>query len=256
MNKTQNIDINRKDWESTFFKKNFYDLQINKNINFEEIKSIINSLDFDLIETRVSTKLFKNIEILEDLGFRTVDSRITFLTKIDINDSKFSFETNNQYQIRKYKSSDLPIIKLLAHQNLTNNPQFISRYKNLNYFNKQDAQQYYDQWIEFSVKDHNSSIVVSTHKDQVVGFFIIQVQGNHLNYPLVKGILTAVEKDHQNKKLHLAMQTELFKEIESSTFFLDNTTQISNIATIKNHVTSNRKLHDIYLTMLLKKEDL
>lgn len=256
MEVTQNISLQKKDWESSFFEKKMYDLQLKERVGIQEVKAVIKDLDFDIIESRVSTEVFENIEMLENLGFRTIDSRITFLTKISLENHLFSFQTDPKYNIRLYQANDLSSIKTLTHQNLTNNPLFISRYKNRHYFNEQQAQEYYNQWIQFSIKNESSSIAIATYQDQVIGFFIIQTEGKYLGYPLVKGILTAVDEKHRKQKLHLAMQTMLFKQVETSTFFLDNTTQISNIAVIKNHVTSNRKLHQICLTMMLKKEDL
>lgn len=66
--------------------------------------------------------------------------------------------------------------------------------------------------------------------------------------PLYKAILAAVNPDYRANSYHLHMQAYLYKQFPEKQFYLDNTTQLTNIATIKNHIKSQKKLNRIVLT--------
>lgn len=96
--------------------------------------------------------------------------------------------------------------------------------------------------------------MIAEYDNTIASFFIIERVKDYENLPRFKGILTAVKKEHRGQKLHLAMQSHLYKHLGIEKFYLDNTTQLSNMPVIKNHIKSNRRLHQMSLTMMLKKE--
>ncbi len=246
------IKLKKKAWESDFFAKQIYELKISEIVSGEAILEALSEVEYDLVECNLDCQLILNVKTLEDIGFRTVDSRITFLTQINLEESKYLFEAPHGYKIRKYRPSDLEDIIQQTHYFLTNNDKFVSRYKNLDYFSDNDAELYFDTWIRYSIDDSDSITMVVEYKEQPVGFFIAKQQTPINGTPLLKGILTSVDLNHRGKQLHLVLQTTIFKEMNYTNFYLDNTTQLSNIAVIKNHITSSRKLKTLSLTLLLK----
>ena len=65
------------------------------------------------------------------------------------------------------------------------------------------------------------------------------------------GVLTAVEPAYRGEKAHLSMQSFLYQHIPENRFYLDNTTQLTNFAIIKNHITSQKKLNRMDLFFYL-----
>lgn len=240
--------IKRKDWESEFFNLEVYELLDWKTLDGIDRK--LATINFDLLECNLDFERFDNLAKLEELGFRTIDSRISFLTLIDTEDSKFLSDAP-EYIIRPFIQSDFNAVLELTHTHLTHNDSFISRYKNEAFFPKGSALDYFSTWIEFSINSPNSITVVSEWNEQVVGFFIIEKKNLIAGIPVWKGRLTAVEKNHRGKKLHLSMQTKIFEIIGLQQFYLDNTTQLSNLAVIKNHIKSNRRLESMSLNLML-----
>lgn len=254
------IHCELKNWESNFFKKKIFQLNINKALYDKALKDVLEDLlqkqKFDLIEINLDVKYIKAAEILEEIGFKLIDSRITFLTKIDSKEPKYDFPLmKSNHILRFYEKNDLPFLLELTHKYLTNNDDFVSRYKNLNYFNSSDGYEYFSKWISFSVNNPKSHTAIVEDKGKVVGFFIFQRKENYNDIPLYKGILVAVDEAYRGYKLHLSLQSFLFKNLESQHFYIDNTTQISNYPVIKNHIRSNRKLDRMELTFMCSKQD-
>ncbi len=242
-----------KPWESEFLGINYYSLELNRVIG--SLHDQLKKTDFDLVICDINLQEIISIQHLESVGFRTVDSRITFLTLIDLAENSYFFEAE-EYVVRTFEKKDLEKIIALTHSYLTDNPDFVSRYKNLHYFKPNTARRYFETWIINSIKSEKTTTIVAEIGDEVVGYFIIEDKGFQDDFPLLKGVLTTVEKNHRGKNLHLAMQSKIYKSLNCQKFYLDNTTQLSNIAVIKNHIKSNRKLSHLTLTMMLKKNDL
>lgn len=240
--------LQKKEWESNFFNKKILELVDWKELNNFELA--LGTLEYDLIECNLSFNRFRDLAALENIGFKTIDSRITFLTLINTEDSRFLSRTPG-YLLRPYEAKDFESILAMTHSHLTYNDNFISRYKNESFFPKDSAVRYFSKWIDFSINSPNSITIVSEFKGELVGFFIIEKKNAVDGIPVWKGRLTAVDKDHRGKRLHLSMQTKIFELIGVKEFYLDNTTQLSNVAVIKNHIKSNRALKSMSLNLFL-----
>lgn len=243
--------ISRKVWESDFFNKEIYELSFDGNSN--KLEKELNELKWDLVECNVNLTDFKHILDLQRIGFNIVDSRIRFLTNIKFNVDDYLFY-NPDYITRDFQEKDLDTILNLTHEFLTYNKDFISRFKNQSYFKVDDGKKYFAKWINFSFENKRSKTAVVEKDGEVVGFFIMEEKNSYNDLPLLKGILTAVGKEHRGNKLHLVLQTYLFESFGFKSFYLDNTTQLSNIAVIKNHIKSSRKLDSMHMTMYLDQQ--
>ena len=256
--KLKSFGFSKKKWESDFFGINYYEIDFLENTDESvfkiELKRFLQEVDFNIIEINFDIRYINFAKILENNGFQLIDSRISFVTLITAEDKTFNYPNKySDYQIRNAVPEDKESIIRMTHKYLTNNSDFVSRYKNQDLFEDDDAERYFETWIKYSLGLENGRTCVATFKDEVVGFFIFEEKGQHKETTLYKGILCAVETAHQGKKLHLSMQSFLFKQFEQKAFYLDNTTQLSNFPVIKNHIRSNRRLSKISLTFLLKK---
>ena len=261
--------IEEKNWESTFFAKKWGlltytgdDLIINNSLNIlrEDLIIILKEADkrYDLIEISISTSHLFLIMLLEDFKFRLVDSRIIFKTLFNIQRiaQQKLFLSSSEVNISMYDKKDLNDIIKLTHNNLTKNPDFISRFKNLYYFKSNDAERYYEAYLKNSIDNKNSFCCVLTDTyNKVKGYFIYEERGKFNNVPMYKGILTVVEKDLRGQAIHLSLQYFLFSKLKASEYYIDNTTQLSNLPVIKNHIKSQRDLEKILLIFFRKNEN-
>lgn len=252
------LNYYRKDWESDFFGSEIFYLDLPRGLNEQkfpiQLQNTLPHIPFQLLETNLDTLDLVHAGTLEHLGFRLVDSRATFLTPIDLSEGKYQFANqHHEYTITYAKEADHATIFALNQQYVVENPGLISRYKNQRYFHPDDARRYFSKWIEYCLEKSETHVAVCQLAGHTVGFFIFEDRGYHEDgLPVFKGILCAIDQPHQGKKLHLALQSFLFENFGPKQFYLDNTTQISNYPIFKNHIRSNRTLHELKLTFFLK----
>jgi len=269
MIQTQYFSIRPKDWEIGFFNIRWALLQCKVVINStfvvsekekikHQLEHILTEADkmFELLEFEAQTDMFLLIQILEDYGFRLVDSKIRFKTLF----SKNSLETQNfqlsfsNLKIRKFVNNDKPGILLLTKKQYSDNPDFITRFKNRTFFGELVAEKYFNTWIKNSLQSKNvMCCVLVDDEDFVKGYFIYEKMSEENGVPVFKGILTAIEPEFKGKSTHLALQSFLFSQIQDSEYYIDNTTQLTNSAIIKNHIKSQRQLDTISLLLYRKK---
>lgn len=250
------MKIIRKSWESEFFNKEIYRLECDpKHLNTKELRELIARSDFDILEYNLDITFIDLSYHLELMGFLLVDSRMIFITRINRNEYRINIPVPNEVNIRLYRDEDIKYLHQLTDEFLKWSNSFKSRYKNLYFFEKGDAERYFTTWISNSIIDPDSIISVAEYEGRVVGYFIYKLSGNYQDLPIYKGILCSITREFQGLKLHLLLQDYIFKSIPYDSFFVDNTTQLSNIPIIKNHIKSRRNLKKAYLTFMLKKSD-
>ena len=183
------------------------------------------------------------ISIVEDNGFRLVETRITFITLIEKQNS--IQYTSGEENISFATNDDLEGILSLTHKSFLNNPSFFSRYKNRSFFSYQETKRYYSAWIENHMYDDNTLFAVLKIGGNVIGYYIYKCIGKYNSKRFYKAILAAVDPGHRGRQYHLVMQSFLFKHISDETFYLDNTTQLTNFPTITNHMNSKKRIERI-----------
>lgn len=263
MPSSRNFSIEERKWESEFFGKTwglltYQDIQSDRIVR--DYQSVAKELDivlkqadqhFSLLEFQASHDLFTIIPYLEIAGFRLVDSRISFKTLFNassMSEQQFPLDFPD-LRIELYNAHFLAEIISLTHKHLTNNPTFVSRFKNPLFMEPGAAEKYFTTWINNSLSSpHSVSCVLLDQQDSVKGYFIYEKKGQENDTPIYKGILTVIEEEYRGKSTHLAMQSFLFSHITESKYLVDNTTQLSNIPVIRNHVKSQRSLNSISLT--------
>jgi hypothetical protein len=245
-----------KEWESNFFNKKIGILFINEgvtdfflykaiNVTFKKFLSLADESCFDLIELNLDIQKIKIIPYFEAKGFYLVDTKITFLTlMIKNNLEKF---TSKKVIMKLATKKELKGILNLTQQMLIENPTFFSRFKNNIIFSREDTKNYFLAWVENHLEDKDTFFVVSKKRESILGFFIYKRIGKTNDTQVYKGILTAVSPEFKGLKLHLSMQSYLYDHFPEEQFYLDNTTQLTNFATLNNHISSQKKLQKIEL---------
>jgi len=262
------FSLQRKDWESDFFAVPIGSLQftaasdLDKYYSYPELRTQLTGLleiadaRYHLLEIDIDVKQMFVVPLLEEHGFRLVDSRCSFLTFLEKDDlaAQMFDVANDQIEIRDKTERDLePIIDLTVNF-LVNDTGFLSRYKNGAYFSKVSAERYFCEWVRNAFRSPGSIISVAAHKTcEVVGFFIYEKRGSRNDFPLYRAMLSVVNPEFRRNGIHLAMQSFILKQFGESGFYIDNTTQLANVSVIRNHIKSHRSLN--FISLILWREN-
>ena len=254
------LSLNVNAWETTFFNRAFGSLTIHPRffthdqpqVSHAALDSVLLKADedYDLIESHCDMSGTRIIAVMEDRGFRLVDSKITFMTFVDKSDLKDY--SSDSITVSFAAQEDLSEVLHLTHESLTNNPLFYSRFKNPAYFSAEETKRYYAAWIENNLDASKSFSAISKANGKVIGFFIYKRAGLYKGKPVYKGLLSAVAPDYRGQRLHFAMQSFLHNHFPEEQFYVDNTTQLANLPTIRSHIRSGKELNRIELTFYRK----
>jgi hypothetical protein len=251
-----------KEWETEFFKRTFGSLTTDHNLlvtlpnesiysAFDSLLSYADENQYDILELHLDISGLALVPVLEDNGFRLVDTMATFITLIEKKHlEKYSSDVG---EMGFAKKNEIEQILRLTHQTLTNNPSFLSRYKNRIFFTQEESERYYSAYILNHVDNKDALFAIWKTEDQVIGYFIYKRADRYKGKQVYKGILTAVHPEYRGYKAHLVMQSFLYDYFPEEQFYLDNTTQLTNFPTIKNHMRSRKNLNRINLTFFRPK---
>ncbi len=186
-----------------------------------------------LYEIRLLSTDFSGIINAQQDGFLLVESFIEFETEIEPN--------NEEYEgIRLMNKSDHSFILGLNEQSMCQNEGYRTRFNNPIFFEESACKKYYGAAITNNVNDQSVLTAVVEIDKEVVGFFMLKVNDQQT----CKGLMTGVIPEARGKRLHIKMQQFLINHI-GHPLTLINTTQLSNLAVIKNHIRANRSLSKI-----------
>jgi hypothetical protein len=249
--------VEPKEWDSAFFDRPIGALlwsgdarasdidQLDQSA-LDELCGAADAAGYRLLECQVDLVDLAMGSRVESAGFRLVDSRIRFLTRWN-RDVSDSFEPR-WGRIRAATVEDRDRIIELTHLGLTLNPQFVSRFKNRQYFTESDTRRYFEAWIDSSAFADDAVTAVFETDDGVSGFYIYRVAGEHDGLPLVKGVLTAVAPEQRGAGAHRAMQSFLYGRLGLDEYWIDTVTQLSNTALIRSSLRSGKRYEQAALT--------
>jgi hypothetical protein len=264
------LNVSPKVWETNFFGfkygsiafenvKNIEIIRSNPSVLKKELTDIlaVENENYDYIELALDSRYFFTIPIFEDLGFRLLDTKSTYITKFEnskLENQMFSLVDEN-LTIRNKRDSDFETILKMSVDVLVKDKVFVSKYKNLDFFEPHIADKYYTEWIKNTFISERSFFAILTDKtDKIKGYFIYDKRLDTIEeLPIYKGILTVVDPDVRGKNIHLALQSFIFKQIKDEFFYIENATQVSNIPVIRNHIRSHRMLDSVTFILLRKK---
>mgnify|MGYP001323555063 CR=1 FL=1 len=249
------MPLERKEWDSEFFGREIYYLDVSNISDWNSISESITSLDRKMvwgIEAHVPIQKFSEISILEDLGFRLVDSRAEFRTPMKSSD--FPSEIKGEGTVRSYSEADLSDILEITKECFVENIHFKSRYNNRNLFSKKESEKYYHAWITNSIRSPDTYCAVWEYQGKTQGFFLYKHKVED-GEDVLKGILTGVREDFRGHSAHLRMQSFLYSKFGLEEFTLDNSTQITNVPVIQNHIRSRKRLAGMKLILYRKNQN-
>jgi hypothetical protein len=201
---------------------------------------------YDLVQIHLDVRPLALAPALEDVGFRLVDTRISFLTRLD-SSSVARYEPPVGV-VRPARPGDLADLLVLTHRRLTHNPGFHSRYKNPAFFTPEETARWFTAWVENDLADPRSRMAVWVVDGRPVGFFGYQRQDDREGLPFYKSTVAAVDEDRGGQKAHMFLQTILFDGMPAGELWVENTTQLTNSPIIHNNLLLGRRLDRIELT--------
>lgn len=201
---------------------------------------------YDLVQLHLDVRHLALAPVLEEAGFRLVDSRISFVTRLDRR--LLERPQPPMGEVRLATPQHLPELLALTQRSLTDNPGFHSRYKNPAYFTHEEASRWFAAWLESGLADPTTLIAVWHLEGRAVGFFGYQRVGEREGLFFYKSTLAAVDESRRGHKAHIFMQTTLFDHMPGDEFWVQSTTQLSNTPVIRNNLRLGRRLDRVELT--------
>ncbi len=243
------VSLQIKEWETKFFRKKFGLVTIHHEklgqLEPEDIYKPLDSLlshadkkQFSLLELPLNILGIKLCPVLEERGFRLVDTKITFFTLM--NKDQIEDHPTNLGEICFATEDMMGKIVNLTHQAFSHNTAFFSRFKSEAYFSKEETERYYSAWIKNHLGKRNILFAVIQNKEDIIGYLIYKRVGQYEERPVYKGVLVAVDQKYRGKKLHLALQSFVYRYFPEDAFYLETTTQLGNLSTIKNYIKSKK----------------
>lgn len=201
---------------------------------------------YDLVQAHLDVRRLALAPALEDAGFRVVDTRMSFVTRLDRR--RLERPQPPIGEVRLATPEDLPDLLDLARRRLTDNPRVHSRYKDPAYFSREEAARWFAAWVENSFADPACLVAVWRVEGRTVGFFGYERRGDREGLPFYKSTVAAVDEAWGGRGAHAFLQTILFDGMAADEMWVENTTQLANAPIIHNHVLAGRRLDRIELT--------
>ena len=248
------FNLQRDDWNSEFFNRNFGIAKLNKPAFVEQnVQNLSNQIqkllklgydkNFNLIQLDVGIEQSSLIEALQESAFHLVETKVIFVT--EINDSAQILGKNDYKYCRLADMSDMDQIFNLTREAFTYNSSFYSRFKNRRYFSPDETKKYYDAWVKNNLLKDGSFIAVYTKSKNILGYTLILEKGLYADSKLYKAALSAVRFDYWGKEIYSVLSNYAFCYIGLDKFFFDNTTQITNLAMLRRYIKLKRNLSRI-----------
>jgi len=242
--------ITRKDWDSEFFGREIWSADPTIALDAKTLARILEEMDEREvwgIECHVPSSLFRVIPQLENAGFRLVDTRAVFRTEMDLSSSKNKQDDGNG-SVRFATKQDYEAILEITDQTFVSGEKpFPSRFNNRGLFSENEAKRYYRAWITNNFDENERLCSVFEVEGEVVGYFLYGIDDS-TNPVTLKGLMAGVRPEQRGSGAHLRMQHLILNELPYHTVLLDNTTQVTNIPVIRNHIRSSRWLKDTLFT--------
>jgi hypothetical protein len=241
--------LERKDWDSDFFGRQIYSLELIDTPDLAPLTAALGDLDAREVwgvECHLAVERFDQAPTIEEAGFRLVDSRMSFISEVtidDIPDHELPYGL-----IRQVTVEDLDRIEELTTTNLVDNPGFRSRYKDRRLFTRQESIRYYDAWNDLAYRTDPDLFPVWEVDGEVAAYFTFLRAGPYDELPFFKGGLTAVDPAHRGHGAQNALQYFAFRRFGVDRWVLDSQTQITNPAVIRNHMRAQKQYRGATLT--------
>lgn len=243
----------RKDWDSDFFNKEFYSLQVDGSANPEDLSEQLKGMDGKGvygIECHQNIRNLAEIRLLESQGFRLVDSRMEFVTHTQ----RLPEQVNPEVGLfRRYESKDWDQLVAISEANFVDNPAFQSRYNNRWIYSREESLRYYLRWHTWVLETSPDLFLSWVDGDKLVGFYsILRLPDSEHPYPKYKVALAAIDPDYRALKGQNLMQAWLFHNTPDAEWTTVNSPQLTNTSGLKNNIRSGKNFVAIELFLFRK----
>lgn len=240
--------LERKNWDSEFFGREFYQLDVSESIDVDDLTRRLHDLDQDGVfgvECKLNIRSLEMIPLLEDIGFRLVDSRMEFITHTTRGESEILAPVGT---FRRYEPADWESLADITVRNFVDNPNFKSRYNNRGIYSREDSMKYYLQWHHW-VLDVSPDLFLSwVDGDKYVGFYsILRKKDGQSNLPQYKVGLAAIDPEYRSHNGQNLMQAWLFRETPDPEWTTINSPQLTNTSGLKNNIRSGKEFKTVEL---------
>lgn len=238
----------QKKWDSEFFNREVFACDFNYAVNSSDVQALaleiegLNRLDRPLIEARVRSEYFSNIPLLEDIGFRLVDSRLEFRTKTYRRDFT---ESDPRTSLRWFRAEDWDQVQELTIAQFVDNPNFRSRFNNRKYFSRDESVRYYLQWHRLALENEHPLFCVWETDSVVSGFHSIIRTPTSINTYDYKTGLTAVRPERQGSGMQYQMQFWIFQNSPDDEWATVNSPALTNLPALKNTIRAAKDVSHV-----------
>lgn len=222
--------VRRDDWMSEFYGCNWF------QVTGSEPKIIPG----EVYEWRIEPHNSLLLTAAQKLRFSLVETLVEFVTTVSGSHVDFA-------DIRLATKSDLPAIVQITHQMYTEDAGFQNRFMNKVFFTKEMASRYFELSVVNCFKSQGAVSCVADIDGEIQAYFMMSKIGDQT----YKGMMTAVKPSARGKQLHTRMQDFCYGQV-GKPFQIVNTTQLSNLVVINNHIKKARKLAKVEHIFLLK----
>lgn len=238
----------KKNWDSDFFETSIFFADLTFDLSDQDIADLRDDIDqlddigCKLAEVRVRSSHFQNVPILENFGFRLVDSRLEFRTLTTRSDFDISVPLGT---LRWYQNTDWREVTELTESQFAMNQAFRSRYNSREYFSFNQSNRYYTQWNRRAIDCPNPLFCIWEVDGQVAGFYAIIRQLTKDVHPEYKVGLAAVRPSLAKYGMANKMQYWIFKNAPDQEFTVVNSPALTNIAGLKNNIRALKELSHV-----------
>jgi Acetyltransferase (GNAT) family len=252
----------QKDWETEFFGRRFGRLEIVKagvpdlpadalDKALNEVLSFGDRNGFDLIDLELDIAWLHKMHVFEDHGFRLVDTKMRFLSLMQRADMDGVPDPVTEVL---FASEEMKYeILALTQRCFLDNPSFKSRFTNERYFSRSEAERYYSAWIVNHIGDDRHLFAVARDGGKIVGYLLYKRAGEHRGRPLYKAGLMAVAPEYRGGRVYFSLRSFVYRHFPEDEIYLDATTQLTNIAAIRNLVKMHRTFDTVQLVFCRRK---
>lgn len=247
------LEIKKIDWDSAFFGRDFYSLDAQSGIDYEQLAVDLKNLDISGafgVMCQINIRSIEVIPQLEMLGFRLVDSRMEFVTHTFRGTQEIAAPVG---EFRRYESNDWDGLVDLTLKNFVDNPHFKSRYTNRDIFSREESLRYFLQWHHW-VLDVSPDLFLSwIDGDKYVGFYsILRIPEIEIHRPRYKVGLAAIDSEYRAHNGQNLMQAWLFRESIDPEWTTVNSPQLTNTSGVKNNIRSGKEFKSVELFFFRK----
>ena len=247
--------LQRNTWESSFFARQ----QARASIDFEALPdggngvleravgSLVSEADrqgYILSEIRLDARKIAALSMLQDAGFRLVESRVRLTRQVE----KASVHESSPAagHVRWASEADHDTLIELTVDGFARNDAFYSRFKNPSYYSPEQAERYYSAWASHHLEGDDYRWAVLDVDGRARGYLLYSRDGVHQSgAPRYRGMLAAVAAGFRGVNALMALRAFIYRSIPDDPFYWDAFSQLSNLSLITSMVRSGNRLESI-----------